>query len=117
MAVTPSVSAIARLKRMVAATVDPKLTDADIADALTMYALADGNGAAPDSSGTWLESYDWYGAAIECLGWKKAAASALVNFNADGSQASMSDITEHLDKLIAEYAARRAMGTFTVGMA
>lgn len=118
MAVNPSATAIARLKRMVAATVDPKLTDADITDALIMYAVADGNGLAPDSDDiTWVESYDYLGAAIECLGWKKAAASAMVNFNADGSQASMSDITEHLDKLIAEYAARRSIGTFTVGTA
>jgi hypothetical protein len=114
MAVTPSASAIARLKRLTAATVDPKLTDADMADALTMYALADGNGVVPDGTG-WLETFDYYGAAIEALGWKKAAASAMVNFNADGTQASMSDITRHINGLIGEYTARRSVGTITVG--
>jgi hypothetical protein len=100
---------------MVAATVDPKLTDSDISDALIMYALADSNGLAPDSDNpAWVEGYDYLGAAIEALGWKKAAATAMVNFNADGSQASMSDITEHLDKLIAQYAAQRSLGTFSV---
>src|SRR5688572_12548402 len=117
MAVSPSASAVARLKRMVAASVDPKLTDSDIADALAMYALADGNGVAPDSSNaSWVESFDYYGAAIEALGWKKIAASAMVNFNADGSQASMSDITRHLESEIARYTALRAVGTITVGL-
>ena len=100
---------------MVAAGIDPKLTDADIADALVMYAVADGNGVAPDTDNPlWSESYDWYGAAIEALGWKKVAASAMVNFNADGSQASMSDITSHLDKEIARLSALRSVGTITV---
>lgn len=116
MAVTPSATAVNRLKRMVGAGIDPKLTDADISDALTMYALADGDGLPPDSDTEWIETYDYYGAAIEALEWKKASALAMVNFNADGTQASMSDITEHIDKLIAQYAAKRSYGTFTVGI-
>lgn len=114
MAISPSASAIARLRRMVAATVDPKLTDSDLADALAMYALADRDSLPPDSATEWIETYDWYGAAIEALGWKKAAASGMVNFNADGTQASLSDITTHIDKEIARYAALRSVGTITV---
>ncbi len=116
MAVNPSAAAVNRLKRMVAASIDPKLTDSDIADALRMYAVTDGNGVVPDSAtgSLWLESYDWYGAAIEALGWKKIAASAMVSFNADGSQAAMSDITTHLDKEIARLSALRSVGTITV---
>jgi len=115
MAVNPSATAVNRLKRMVAADVDPKLTDADIADALVMYAVADGNGLAPDSGDPlWIESYDWYGAAIEALEWKRAAAVAMVNFNADGSQASMSDITTHIDSLVNRYSGLRSIGTITV---
>jgi len=116
MAVTPSVTAIAQLRRLTAATVDPKLTDEDLADALRMYAVADGDGVAPDSEvgSAWVETYDMAGAAMEAWTWKKGMASHLVNFNADGSQASMSDISEHIQERINYFANQRMTGTITV---
>lgn len=113
MAVTPSTTAINRLGRMVSASVAPALTTDDLADALVMYAVVDGAGVIPGDTG-WLETYDMAGAALECWQWKKAAAVANVNFNADGSQFSLSDISEHIEERIRYYSALRATGNLTV---
>lgn len=113
MAVTPSTTAINRLGRMVSASVDPQLTTDDLADALALYAVVDGAGVIPGGSG-WLETYDMAGAALECLNWKKAAAAAMINFNADGSQFSLSDISAHIEERIAYYMGLRMTGNLTV---
>jgi hypothetical protein len=98
---------------MVAATVDPQITDGALADALVMYAVVDGFGLSPVEP-LWVERYDMYGAAIEVLSWKKSAAVGMVNFNADGTQAALSDISTHLNERIQYYSALRMTGTITV---
>lgn len=114
MAVTISATDRARLSRMVAATAFPTLSDADLDDALILYALADpDNGNVPD--GEW-GYFDWNGAAAECWGWKEGLASDSVNMNADGRQASLSDIAEHCRAKKAEYLNRRATGNISVGV-
>lgn len=100
-----------RLARMVAASAFPTLSDADLEDALALYAIADPDGNPP--SGQW-GYFDWNGAAAEAWGWKEGLASDSVNMNADGRQASLSDIAEHCRNKKAEYMARRATGTISV---
>lgn len=109
----PSATAIARLKRVTAATVDPKMQDADIVDALVQYALVDSAGVLPGDAG-WLETYDLNGAAAEVWGWKEAAASAMVAINADGSQLNLAQITDHCRSQKLYYQNQRGWGTITV---
>jgi hypothetical protein len=104
----------ARLSRMVAATSFPTLSDTDLDDALTLFAISNPNtDDAP--TGEW-QYFDWNGAAAECWGWKEGKASDSVNMNADGRQASLSDIAEHCQKKKEEYIARRATGSIRVGV-
>lgn len=114
MPVTPSQTAIDRLGRMVAASVTPTLTDEDLADALVMYALLDANSVAP-GGGSWVETYDFNGAAAEAWGWKKAKASATVTFNADGSQFSMAELSANCQERIDYYQSLRQIGNISVG--
>ena len=113
MAITITEANRNRLARMVAATAFPTLSNSDLDDALTMYAVSN-----PDTddapTGEWAY-FDWNGAAAECWGWKEGLASDSVNMNADGRQASLSDIAEHCRNKKAEYLNRRATGSVTVG--
>jgi hypothetical protein len=112
MAITITAANRTRLARMVAADNFPTLTDADLDAALTMYAIAHPDTeAAPD--GEW-PYFDWNGAAAEAWGWKEGLASDSVNMNADGRQASLSDIATHCRDKKNEYLTRRATGTISV---
>lgn len=115
MAITPTQPMIDRLSRMVAPTAEPTLAQADLEDALVMYAMADANGIAPGGSG-WLETYDLNGAAMECWLWKEAKASEYVSFTADGAQFSVSQITAHCQAKAAQYREARQTGNLTVGI-
>ena len=115
MAVIPSQLAIRQLGRMTAASVDPKLTDDALADALVMYALADVSARLPGTD-DWVETYDFYGAAIEALGWKKIAVSSMTSFQADGNQFSVSDVTKHLEAEINRLNGIRMTGTIVTGV-
>jgi hypothetical protein len=113
MALIPSANAIARLRRMTAATIDPKLTDSDLSEALVTYALADGSGLAPTDV-LWVETFDYNRAAAEAWGWKAAAASALVDTNADGSQFGLSKIVANCESQRDYYLGQASWGTIYV---
>jgi hypothetical protein len=113
MAVTPSQAAIARLSRMVAASITPVLDESALADALSMYATADSNKVAPGGTG-WLETYDYNGAAYECWSWKEAAATNMVGFNADGTQWNMQELLVNIRAKKAEHLAARQTGNIHV---
>lgn len=113
MAITPSTVHKTRLARMVASTTFPQLSETDLEAALIMYAIQNPDtGDSPD--GVWAY-YDWNGAAAECWGWKEGAASDSVNMQADGRQASLSDVAEHCRIKREEYLTKRATGNISVG--
>ena len=114
MPVTPTNGAVAKLRIMTAATNFPTLDDATLTIALQDYALVDTNAVLPGDTG-WVETYDWYGAAETCWGWKEGLASDQVNFNADDRQGSLSDIATHCRERQKYYQALRQTGTITVG--
>lgn len=98
---------------LVAATVAPTLTDAELDAALVIFALADGNDRAPGSSG-WTEVYDMNGAAAECIRWKLARAVNDVTQDTDGAAFNLSDVTKHLQDRLKDFEGRRQTGTFAV---
>lgn len=108
-----SPASLLRLSRMAGAGVDPKLTDADLAILLDMFALADASGNLPGAGG-YVATYDWHGAAAEAWRWKAAAASATVSFQADGSRFDASDVIANCERQAALHEAKRQTGTISL---
>lgn len=113
MAIAPSPEAVTKLKRMVAFTSPPVLTDDDVVEVLNMYALVDENEAAP-GDGSWSETFDWYGAAMEFWNWKAGAASHYVSTNADGQTMNISQVYDHCMVQVQRYTELRQTGTVSV---
>lgn len=72
-----------RLANMVAADLEPTLSDAQLDDLLTLSSIPDINGVAATDTG-WVETYDLNYAAAEGWRWKAAKAAASYAFTLDG---------------------------------
>lgn len=98
---------------MVSPNDDPKLTADEVVTVMEMYALTDANGTLPGFAG-WVETLDWYGAAMELWQIKAGRAAKFITTNADGQQMSMSDLKKHCNEQVSRYTALRQTGTATV---
>lgn len=67
---------------MTAATTHPVLTPDEVADLLSMFAVADASGYAPSDIG-WTPTYDLNRAAAEGWRWKAGKAAAEFDFSSE----------------------------------
>lgn len=111
MAVTPTSAAVNRLKRYVSPATDPTLTDNEVTEVLTDWAVVDENGTVPD--GNW-GTFDFYGAAAECWRLKAGRAGILVNTSGDNQRFDLSQIREACNEQVAYFENLRMTGSVGV---
>lgn len=100
--------ALQRLRRMVQATVIPQLTDDELADLLSMAAVADTSGLAPDHD-DWTATYSavqMNAAAAEGWRWKAGKLSEGETFSADGANFNPEVRRQFCMDMAASYAKR-----------
>lgn len=83
-----------RLARMVAATDEPTISDAELVELVAENKHITSDGTAV---------YDLPGAAVEGWRMKAAAAASRVSFNSDGQQMSRSHFFDHCERMIEHY--------------
>lgn len=108
-------AALARLRRMVQATVIPQLNDDELADLLSMAAVADSTGLAPEHD-DWTATYSAIAlnaSAAEGWRWKAGKLSEGETFSADGAS-FQPEVRRQFCMDMAERYQRRVRGTITV---
>lgn len=95
--------ALTKLSRMTASCSEPTLSNEELEDLLTDFALDDADGNAPDSV-DWTPTYNLRAAAREGWRWKAAKASELISSDLDGDRMSSNQLFEHCSRMIRMYA-------------
>jgi hypothetical protein len=103
--------ALARLRINTQAASEPVLTEQELDDLLSMYALEDADGLAPDEVG-WSGTWDM--AAASRKGWLLKAGKVVsdVTYQADGASYSQSDMHAHCMAMAQSFG---QVGVFSLG--
>ena len=83
--------ALERITRMTAATYEPLLADAELADLVALAKRPDADGALPDATG-WIPTWDLNFAAAEGWSWKASKAATDFDYSDDAGSYSRKQV-------------------------
>ena len=112
MAAYPSNNVITKIKIYTDNLADPVVSDLELYEIITPYALAFDDYTIPN--GLW-SNYDMYGAAAEVWRIKAARAAKYITTNADGQQYSFNQIRDSCNEQYQYYLALSQTSCISVG--